>query len=182
MQTNLIENAPYRYRGCGYLTDLMYPPERKRRLDALEAAIRAVGVPDALAYAGVSGSLVGPAMADRLGCLLLPVRKAKETTGARPRSRHSDWTVEGFAHIQTYAVIDDLVSSGDTVRYIRRRIREWAKQCNIDVPVFQGVFLALNDQCCCNNTERSYFLPPTFTDTVWNKEKECSEQRELFKI
>lgn len=66
---------------------------------------------DAIAFTGLSGCLMGAAIADRLGVGMMAVRKPKE-------SCHSTWTSERTPGCSTYIIIDDVVSMGDTVNHI----------------------------------------------------------------
>lgn len=72
-----------------------------------------------IAFRGVSGSLVAPAVAVRLKKGLIVVRK--DTS-----SQHSCYLVEGHRLIgpQKYIIIDDFPSSGQTVKEIVNEIKE----------------------------------------------------------
>lgn len=71
---------------------------------------------DAIAFRGMSGALVAPAVAARLKKNLLMVRKATD-------SNHSSLSVEGFNGApQRYVIIDDFIFTGATVREIQRTI------------------------------------------------------------
>ncbi len=65
---------------------------------------------DGLICTGVSGMLFAPSLADRLCCPLAVVRKPGEST-------HSYTKVEGY-RVPRVIMVDDFVSSGDTVRRV----------------------------------------------------------------
>ena len=66
---------------------------------------------DAIAFMGLSGSLVGAAIADRLEVGIMAVRKEAEV-------RHSSWASERTPDCITYIIVDDVVDSGKTVNNI----------------------------------------------------------------
>jgi len=65
---------------------------------------------DAIAFRGLSGALLAPIVALQMGKTLIAVRKGEST--------HSSRDVEGDYGARRYVIIDDIVSSGDTVRAI----------------------------------------------------------------
>jgi adenine/guanine phosphoribosyltransferase-like PRPP-binding protein len=71
---------------------------------------------DAIAFRGISGALVAPAVAANLKKNLIIVRKSTTDTV-------SDYLVEGHRRKQRYIIIDDMISSGDTIRAIKRNIK-----------------------------------------------------------
>ena len=66
---------------------------------------------DAIAFTGLSGCLMGAAIADRLGVGMMAVRKPKE-------SCHSTWTSERTPGCSTYIIIDDVVATGETIKHV----------------------------------------------------------------
>lgn len=80
---------------------------------------------DAIAFRGLSGALIAPAIAMRLNKTLIAVRKPIEISGNRDAT-HSPHLVEGDRAAKTYVIVDDLVSSGRTVLAIVRAIKEFA--------------------------------------------------------
>lgn len=72
---------------------------------------------DAIAFTGLSGALLGSAVAMRLEKLLYCVRKVGE-------NRHSDHEVEGPLGEFRYVIIDDLIHTGGTLRRIIRQVRQ----------------------------------------------------------
>lgn len=70
---------------------------------------------DAIAFTGLSGSLIAPSIADRLNVGLIAIRKTRDKT-------HSQWKVESTSDISSYIIIDDLVCGGKTIRGIIKKI------------------------------------------------------------
>lgn len=85
---------------------------------------------DALAFRGMSGALIAPAIAMRLNKSLILVRKDEDNT-------HSNQSVEGDRTARTYIIIDDFQATGDTARKIIKGVRGFAPKA-----VFMG-FLAV---------------------------------------
>lgn len=65
---------------------------------------------DAIAFRGLSGSLVAPIVAHMMDKTLLAVRKGEQC--------HSVHMVEGDHNARRYVILDDFISSGTTVREI----------------------------------------------------------------
>jgi len=72
---------------------------------------------EAIAFSGMSGALVAPSIADKLGLHLICVRKSTDKA-------HSSNSIEGWCSEQSfnYIIVDDLVSSSDTIKHIRGTI------------------------------------------------------------
>lgn len=75
---------------------------------------------EAIAFRGVSGALVAPAVAAKLGKSLIVVRKAE--------ARHSPYEVEGEDSIRSYLIIDDQIAGGGTIREIHHQVMILTKQ------------------------------------------------------
>jgi len=72
---------------------------------------------DSIAFSGMSGSLVVPIIAMLMGKNMLLGRKERDDC-------HSSYQVEGNLLLaRRFIIIDDLVSSGDTVRRINGRVK-----------------------------------------------------------
>lgn len=69
---------------------------------------------DAIAVSGYSAALVAPIIAHRMKKNLILVRKDSE-------SRHSTYLVEGPVN-QRYIIIDDIIDSGHTLKFIEERV------------------------------------------------------------
>jgi adenine/guanine phosphoribosyltransferase-like PRPP-binding protein len=111
-----------------YLQKSINQKERKETIDycvnTLEYRIEMKEIPDfdAIAVSGVSGLLIGPSVADRLGKKLIVVRK-----DADRKNSHALVIVEADKFISdylnfTYIVIDDLIDSGSTLNRIIDKI------------------------------------------------------------
>ena len=74
---------------------------------------------EAIAFRGMSGALIAPTVALRLKKTLIMVRKPETVT-------HSRMRVEGDSGAKRYIIIDDLISTGDTVRQIQWDIKAWS--------------------------------------------------------
>jgi orotate phosphoribosyltransferase-like protein len=100
---------------------------------------------DAIAVRGMSGSLVGPQIAMNLDKQLIIVRKD---------SSHSQYKVEGgFTSNTRYVILDDFISTGETVKSIIKEIDDTIKHyenCNIHATC---VGLAMYKQCPKNILE-----------------------------
>lgn len=113
-------------RGSNYITKFLDP---KTLLLVQSGAVKLLtdfGLDnfDAIAFCGISGALVAPAVAAMLDKELIVVRKRQD-------SSHSQEIVEGPYTTKKYVIIDDLVESGKTARImienIHYRLSEDAK-------------------------------------------------------
>lgn len=92
------------------------------------------GLPfEAVAFRGLSGSLVAPVVAFRLGKNLIGVRKCRT-------SSHADRAVEGFIG-QDYIIVDDFIETGDTCRQIIKEVDAESLDRGIEAGKCVGVFL-----------------------------------------
>lgn len=71
---------------------------------------------DSIACCGVSGLMVVPQIAEILDKHIVIVRKPDE-------KRYSDFYIEGVSPFR-YVIVDDLICSGDTLKWIRQSIHE----------------------------------------------------------
>lgn len=99
-----------------YLSNV-YDPARfpltiKAVLRELRSLRRKAGF-DAIAFRGSSGAAAAYPAAGRLGCGLIHVRKDMG---------HSFMEVEGAYDVDSYVIVDDFISNGDTVRSIVARV------------------------------------------------------------
>jgi adenine/guanine phosphoribosyltransferase-like PRPP-binding protein len=108
------------YCHVGYLRNLL-PTDALRK--TIEAAVRVLELRDfdAIAFQGMSGALIAPALALKLDKNLLMVRKQGNNT-------HSTYSVEGDAAAERYVIVDDLVDTGSTVMRIIQKVAEFAPQ------------------------------------------------------
>lgn len=75
---------------------------------------------DTIAFSGMSGSAMAFILANELNCTLLAVRREKEASHFVSGSRNE--VVEGFYDANKYLIVDDFISSGDTIRRIASKI------------------------------------------------------------
>lgn len=71
---------------------------------------------DSIACCGSSGLMVVPQVAELLNKNIVLVRKEQE-------KRYSNFAIEGIAPFR-YIILDDLICSGNTVRHIKRTIKD----------------------------------------------------------
>lgn len=72
---------------------------------------------DSIAFTGVSGALIGPSIAMRMGKTFIVVRKRTEQG-----ITHTARIVEGDYNARRYVIVDDFVCSGDTKRRVIEEI------------------------------------------------------------
>lgn len=100
-----------------YLSDGFNLDTRKQLIDKAVKQLKAyrkVKPFDAIAFRGVSGAIMAPAIADKLGVGLIVVRKPGEEA-------HTSYSVEG--HIETtYVVVDDFTDTGETIKETVKKI------------------------------------------------------------
>jgi adenine/guanine phosphoribosyltransferase-like PRPP-binding protein len=73
---------------------------------------------DAIAFRGLSGTLIGPLLAFKLNRTMLAVRKRK-------REGHSGLMVEGDRGARTYIIVDDFIQTARTVRSIIEEVKDF---------------------------------------------------------
>ena len=67
----------------------------------------------------MSGAILAPMLAAALKKELIMVRKGADLA----KNGHSCQNVEGYAKVERYIIVDDLVSSGKTAQYIHQQIQ-----------------------------------------------------------
>lgn len=99
----------------GYSVDTSRLP---RTVDRIVKALKNFGLDkfDAIAFRGMSGAIVSGCVALSINKSLIMVRKPGDKT-------HSGLKVEGDYNAKRYVIVDDLISSGDTVREMIDAIR-----------------------------------------------------------
>jgi hypothetical protein len=94
-------------------------PTRLRKALAVSVKFLKTKDFDAIAFRGLSGSLVAPILALRLKKTLLAVRKGEDS--------HSRQMVEGDFAAKRYIIVDDFIASGSTVYNIMKEIHSELK-------------------------------------------------------
>ncbi len=114
-----------------YLTPLFQPTVYANKVNSLVRLIRKSNIKfKAVAFTGMSGSMIGPAVAARLKKDMVLIRKSGE-------DRHSTQEVEGRKDIKSYIIIDDRIATGDTVRSIMSGVSSFTK----NQAKLMGIFL-----------------------------------------
>lgn len=104
-----------------YLHVAIYPYYRATVIDFIIQKIENNKLDfDSIAFMGMSGALIVPTVADKLNKFMLLVRKNYER-------RHSCLQVEGYLNSKRYLIIDDIISSGMTIRSIVEKIHKATK-------------------------------------------------------
>jgi adenine/guanine phosphoribosyltransferase-like PRPP-binding protein len=112
-----------------YIQDALAPDTRARIIeDAMEKLEPIADTFDAVAFQGMSGAVIAPIIADRLGKGLIFVRKGDsfEELGYNydRGPRHSNLEVEGVCGEVRYLIVDDFIAGGNTVQRIALKIWE----------------------------------------------------------
>lgn len=120
-------------QGCKHTTILLNHKERNRVINECSTYLGGIDF-DSIVVCGTSGLLVGPQVSERLNKNITIVRKKNE-------KRYSPFVIEGV-HPGRYVVLDDLVCSGSTLKYILRNINE-------EYPTSKcvGVYMYLREEC-----------------------------------
>lgn len=119
------------YQGDYGLADLRDTVDEAVRKLAPFAGLRF----DSIAVTGLSGSLVGPAVALALSVPVVAIRKPSDM-------HHGSATLVGFEDVgRRYLIIDDFRSTGATVNRIRDEVAGHAKTHGLRCPKYAGVYL-----------------------------------------
>lgn len=117
-----------------YLDNPLNIQRRKKILDMMVSMIVKSNIEfDTIVFTGMSGALISPSVADRLEKQVLLLRKDKDDC-------HSSCRMEGFYKCENYIIIDDQVSSGNTVLRIMEAMNnnnDWEPKTKF----CKGVFL-----------------------------------------
>jgi orotate phosphoribosyltransferase len=101
----------------GYLHNALERSQRQKAVERLVKGIRASKISfDAIAFTGLSGALVGVPVADRLKKPIIAIRKEKTS--------HTTALVEGCHNQERYIIVDDCISSGDTIKNIQSKMEK----------------------------------------------------------
>lgn len=103
----VIETIPAgEFVASSHMASYLKPHSLRERLRLAARALKTHDF-DTLAFRGMSGAFVGPALAARLGKQMILVRKPEEKS-------HSHLRVEGYRDTKRYIIVDDFIASGDT--------------------------------------------------------------------
>lgn len=127
-------------RCATWIIPLVDPARRRKAVTETIRRIIELGNFDAIAFTGLSGSVVAGAVALTMDKYLYCVRKSEE-------NRHSEYQVEGPATGLRYVIIDDFISSGSTIC----RIRELVSAHTDNTAVLVGVYLWRDDRLIVGN-------------------------------
>lgn len=105
------------YLHCDYL-DVLRLPVLTETIKRSKRIIKDSGLEfDSIAFCGMSGAVVAPALAIALKKKLIMVRKTMDKS-------HSSCCVEGYIDAKKYLFVDDFISLGETFRFVRKQIKE----------------------------------------------------------
>ena len=101
--------------------EVLVPEKRRKYLKQAKKAFRRSKLEfDSIAFSGMSGAVFAPILAHILKKEIIMVRKGVDM----PERGHSSFGVEGYAAAKRYVIVDDLVSTGATAKYIHGHIRQ----------------------------------------------------------
>lgn len=107
------------YKHSGHMW-VLQPEKRQKFLRKAKAIFRATKPDfDTIAFSGMSGAVFAPMLAHYLKKELIMVRKGADLAS----KGHSAFNVEGYQAVKRYIIVDDLVSTGTTVKYIHDQIK-----------------------------------------------------------
>lgn len=123
-----------------YLGDVIEVGKRAATITKLVHYIKQAGFSfNAVAFCGMSGALIAPAIAEAFGVEMIMVRK-------RDRS-HSAYEVEGAMGSGRYIIVDDLISTGSTIEHIIERIKSFDNSAVCDgVVTYSGHYTQIRGE------------------------------------
>lgn len=121
-----------KYTHGGYLAKALERDQIDEAVDDCEKVLKTKRF-DTIVFRGVSGMLVGPIVAHRLRKEVIVVRKS--TTDYT----HSHREAEGHVGAKRYIVLDDFISSGQTVKTIIKAVEDFV---GTNVQLAGGMFYA----------------------------------------
>jgi hypothetical protein len=125
-----------KYEGSLYHSHLFDLPKFKRTIKRAVPKIRKFRKShpfDAIAFCGFSGGPIAGILSHRLSIPLIAVRKKGE--------KYHGCNPIGLTGADRYIIIDDLIASGDTIRWIKASIAKWSPNSKL-------VGIALFDDSC----------------------------------
>jgi orotate phosphoribosyltransferase len=97
----------------GYLDDALNPERARRTISGMVKLIKLSGVDfDTIVFRGMSGALIAPTVAHRLKKCITISRKENDS------SHNGGGIIEGNVDIQKYIILDDFISTGNTIKAI----------------------------------------------------------------
>jgi adenine/guanine phosphoribosyltransferase-like PRPP-binding protein len=105
-----------------YFTNIN-PETLKKRIKNAQLILKGLKF-DAIAFSGMSGALLGPPLALKMGKSLIMVRKPHSGSHSRKR-------VEGDMAAHTYIIVDDFQDTGKTARYIKESVAEFSSEAKL---------------------------------------------------
>jgi len=110
-----------------YLEPMLQPKQAKQIVDktARFIAEKVIAPYECIVFRGMSGALIAPVVAYKLGKPCVPVRKVEEQGG----QTHSTHIVERRGDYKSYIILDDLISAGHTCREIINQCDAEGMEC-----------------------------------------------------
>lgn len=117
------------YEHAYYLGPVIQPEHMFDTTTEAAARLQELSVDfDTIVFRGVSGCLFGIPLAHKLGKNMIVVRKGE--------NNHSGRLCEGHSGVKRYIIVDDLVDTGKTVRYIVGAVKAFADKPAVCIGVF----------------------------------------------
>jgi adenine/guanine phosphoribosyltransferase-like PRPP-binding protein len=111
------DHVPNYSRTVTHLKEFIQPREAKKIVAKCVRLLEKSGLEfTTIAFRGLSGALIAPAIALEMDKTLLAVRKQKTDHGSYP--------VEGDHNAKNYVIVDDFIATGNTVDTIMEKIAE----------------------------------------------------------
>lgn len=123
----LTAPAPVKWDHAEYLERLIRTEELHGQVKRATSALARRDF-DSIAFTGVSGSLIAIPTALAMNKTMLAVRKPEDAKCFTDGGSHSSRMVEGNIGSLRYIIMDDLVSSGDTMHRIINEVKIVAPQ------------------------------------------------------
>lgn len=116
-----------------YLYDALNPEENGKIVSGICRFLRRKAIRDTfdgIAFTGLSGALIAAPVAVRLKMPMLAIRKQDGS--------HSGCAVEGDRLIKNYIIIDEMVSSGNTIDTIRTKCTDFNSSHNVGIVLYRA--------------------------------------------
>lgn len=115
----MIESYSYaEFAASSYMEPYLKPHSMRTRLRLASRALREHNF-DTIAFRGMSGAVLGPALAVRLDKEMILVRKPGDGS-------HSCLKTEGYKRALRYIIVDDFIDTGNTMNIITQAIADFA--------------------------------------------------------